>query len=219
MSTELDQLTAARPPSPTADLYSPAERRELLATITATPRRSARPPVRMRPRVAVAAVTVTVAAVAGTVIAQPWRHPGPRYGNAEYTVTRRADGRFRIVIHWSELKNPTKLQAELDAAGAPIRILTGTAIRGTRDDNPPIPPCAKPYYGAPYSAKAVQWDFPNRASEVNGIVVRPQYFPEHGTFVIEAYRDPGGHTYSPDLTFMAVGAVPTCVVPLVVFRN
>jgi len=62
---------------------------------------------------------------------------------------------------------------------------------------------------------AVQWDFPDRASEVNGIVVRPKYFPAGGTFVIEAFTLPGRHDYSPTLSFMVVGKVPTCVVPMV----
>jgi len=219
MTTELDQLAAAQPSHPAADLYSRAEQRELLATITSTPRTRDRRPIRMRPRIALAAVTVAAAAVAGTLIVQPWHKSGPALGNAAYSVTLRSDGSVNIVIRWSQLRDPAKLQADLDAAGAPVRILTGTAILGQIDDSPPIPRCAEPYSGVGYSAKAVQWDFPDQASEVNGIVVSPQYFPEHGTFVIEAYINPGEQTYKPSLSFMAVGPVPTCVVPMVVSRN
>jgi len=216
MTTELDQLTAARPPGAAADLYSQAERRELLASITSTRRETpARGPIRMRPRIAVAAVTVAAAAVGGTLIAQPWHHSGPRLGNAAYRVTPHADGSVDIVIRWSQLRDPAKLQADLDAAGAHVRILIGTETIGDPDSSPPVPPCAKPFYGVGYSAKAVQWDFPDRASEVNGIVVRPKYFPAGGTFVIEAFTLPGRHDYSPTLSFMVVGKVPTCVAPVV----
>jgi hypothetical protein len=59
----------------------------------------------------------------------------------------------------------------------------------------------------------VQWDFPNATSEVNGVIVRPRFFPAHGTFVIEVFYGPGSTDVAAMTSFMAVGAVPTCVVP------
>ena len=41
------------------------------------------------------------------------------------------------------------------------------------------------------------------------------YFPKGGTFVIEAYSNPGSTTLHPSLSFMAVGTAPTCAVPQV----
>ena len=221
MTTELDLLAAARPnlQSLSAETLSLAERRQLLETITASPAGSAapaRPRPRMRLRLGLVAVTVIAVAAALAVIAHPWSGSTPRYTDAAFTVTPNADGSVRIVIHWSELADPAALQARLKEVHAPVLILTGTATVRRSTDGPLslTPPCALPFSGVGYSSKAVQWDFPDRASEVNGIVVRPKYFPKDGTFVIEAFTSPGEHRYAPVLSFMAVGKVPTCVAPV-----
>lgn len=163
-------------------------------------------------RVAVGGVLAAAAAVAVLVVPMPWDHSGPQLGSKAYAVERHSDGSVQIVLHWDELNDPSGLQHALDAAGARTVVLFGDVIPGKDPQNPP-PDCAVPWYGRSYSAKAVQWDFADAASEVNGIVIRPQYFPPEGTFVIEAYRHPGYSTYGAELSFMARGAVPTCVYP------
>ena len=144
----------------------------------------------------------------------PWDTGGSGLGSSAYAVSVDPDGSVKITIRWSELSDVAKLQAELDRAGAHVLILTGTTTPDTRTA-PPVPACAIPYSGEGYSARAVTWDFPNAASEVNGIIIRPRYFPAGGTFVIEAYSNPGSTALHPTLSFMAVGAVPSCVAPVV----
>jgi hypothetical protein len=197
-----------RAADPAAHL-DPAPDAQLLADILAVERPRSGRSLR---RVAVGGLLAAAAAVAVLVLPMPWDHHGSRLGTAAYAVDRRSDGSVQILLRWDELNDPSGLQHALDAAGARTVVLFGDVIPGTDPGNPP-PACAKPWYGRSYSARAVQWDFPDPAAEVNGVIIRPQYFPKDGTFVVEAYRHPGASTYGAELSFMARGAVPTCVYP------
>jgi hypothetical protein len=186
-----------------ADPDGPAAR-DMVRAITALPRKSSdtrrHSPVRFR-RIALGGALAGAAAVTATVLTVPGHTP------AAYGVTRRSDGSVSVVLHWNELRNPTKLQEALDRAGARTRILTAQTS-GNGPDN--IPACARPISGSPYSARAVQWDFPDSAREVNGIVIRPDHFPADGTFVIEVGYVRGTHKVAQIVSFMARGRVPTC---------
>lgn len=209
MTTDL--LRTADP----AAALDPRPDREMLHAILAAPPDASARPTRHRSarRVAVGALLAAAAALTALVVPMPWDHHGLRLGTRAYAVARRSDGSVEIVLRWSELDDPSGLQAALDAAGARTLVLFGDLIAGPYPDPQPQPPsCAVPWYGRNYSPNAVQWDFPDAASEVNGIIIRPQYFPAGGTFVIEAYRVPGSN-YEPQLSFMARGAVPSCVYP------
>lgn len=199
-----------RTADPAADLHV-APDADLLAAILAVRRQTTtRHSLR---RIAIGGALAGAAAVAALVLPMPWSHKGLG-GDRAYAVVRTADGSVRVVLRWSKLNDPSGLQAALDKAGARTKVLFGKEIVGPYPDPmPQPPPCAVPWYGHAYSARAVQWDFPNPQSEVNGVIIRPQYFPKNGTFVIEAYRTPGSTVYSPELSFMARGATPSCVYP------
>lgn len=186
------------------DCDDPAAR-NMVREITALPRESSatrrHSRVRFR-RIALGGALAGAAAVTATVLTVPGHTP------AAYGVTRRSDGSVSVVLHWSELRDPAKLQEALDRAGAHTRVLTATQTAGYGPDN--IPACARPISGSPYSAQAVQWDFPDSAREVNGIVIRPDHFPTDGTFVIEVGYVRGTHKVAQIVSFMARGRVPTC---------
>lgn len=207
--------TALRTMDPAADVdpdpHAP-EAQEMLRRILAQPAAGARRGSSLR-RVAVGGVLVGAAATAALVLPIPWDGHGPGLGGRAWAVVRHGDGSVGITVRWSELSDPAALQNALDRAGARTRILVGTETGAVPDEPSQVPACAKPYSGRPYNARAVQWDFPKAASEVNGIVIRPHYFPHGGTFVIEAYSPPGQTSYAPVLSFMAVGAVPSCAYP------
>lgn len=208
----IDQLLRAADPA--GDLMpdcDSAEARTILRDIVSEPRGAAH---RHRPQRRMGRLVlggVLAGAAAATVISLTVPDGGPAYSPAAYTVARRPDGSVRVVVHWSELRNPAKLQAALDRAGARTRVLTGTAI--VNQPLPKTPPCAQ-YRSSSYSGRAVQWDFPNPAAEVNGVVIRPHNFPKDGTFVIEIAYLPGTHDMTGTLSFMARGHVPTCIQPL-----
>jgi hypothetical protein len=192
------------------------EARQLLSSILAESPPASRRHSRHSPRLILGTALASAAAIAAVVIPLSWNRTTPNTAPAAFTVTPRPDGSVRFTVRWSELANPSQLQAALDEAHVPVRILIGTitSSAGTQPDITTIPACAKPYYGGPYDKRAVQWDFPSSQTEVNGVVVRPKYFPPHGTLVIEAYHDIGSTKISRLDSFMAIGAVPTCTVPL-----
>ena len=195
-----------------ADPHGP-EAQALLARIVAEPRtlRHPRPPMHRMVRLGFAAAAAGAAAAVALVVPWPGGHAG--LTSSAYAVTRQTDGSYRIVVHWAQLRNPARLQAALDRVGAPVRVLTGTELPAT-DKPGPVPACAKPTYGHPYSAQAVQWDFPDAASEVNGFVVRPAAFPRGGTLIVEVFYAPDGKTPAGTLSYMAIGRVPTCAQPM-----
>ncbi len=188
------------------------EARQMLASIVGQPRPVRRPARRTR-RVILGVALAGAAAVAAVVAVatMPWQATTPTTKPAAFTVTLGADGSAHFTVHWSQLRDPARLQAALDAASVPVRILVGKVRPGGPAGT--IPACAKPYFGGPYDRRAVQWDFPNPTSEVNGVIVRPQYFPAHGTLVIEVHYDAGSTNLADMMSFMAVGTVPTCAVP------
>lgn len=149
---------------------------------------------------ALAAAAVATAVVVPSVL-------GHDQSAAAYTVTRHTDGSVRVTLRWSELTDTTQLQARLRAAGVPIVIFD--------TEEAAVPPgtvspgCARPDAGGPYNARAVEWDSP-AANDVNGIIIRPKYFPAHGTFVIQLVRRPGSGFIDETLSRMIVGAPPTC---------
>jgi hypothetical protein len=153
-----------------------------------------------------AATVVTVALAAP----MPWDGGQPSEA-AAYEVDRHGDASVSVVVHWNELSDPAKLQQALDAAGAPVRILTGTQTPGTTPSTT-VPECAKPYYGKPYGAAAVSWDSGLNAPD-SSFVLHPAAFPKHGTLVIEVFFTPDLHRWASSLSFMAIGRVPTCALP------
>ena len=187
----------------------------MLARILDTPRTTAAParPAGRRPpsvrRIAVGGLLAAAAVTAAVTAPTPWGgHPSPADA---FAVQRHDDGSVSVVVHWPELDHPDQLQRALDAAGAPVRILTGP--------NPPgllrpetIPDCAKPYYGKPYSAAAVSWDSGLNAPD-NSFVVHPAAFPKDGTLVIEVFFTEGAHHLTSLLSFMAIGRAPSCAIP------
>jgi hypothetical protein len=192
------------------------EARQLLSSILATSPPTNRPRPRRSRRLILGTALASAVALAAVLVPLSWNRTTPNTAPAAFTVTPRPDGSVRFTVRWSELADPSRLQAALDEVHVPVRILIGTTVSRPL---PPsgatkIPACAKPYYGGPYDKRAVQWDFPNKQSEVNGIVVHPRYFPPHGTLVIEVYHDIGSTKVTTLDSFMAIGAVPTCTVPL-----
>jgi hypothetical protein len=183
----------------------------VLQRILSTPRQHPGPrwtaPVK---RLTVGAVLAGAAVTVALVAPMPWDggHPGAA---AAYAVDRHGDGSVSVLVHWNQLSDPASLQAELDAAGAPVRILTGTAHPGAPASSS-VPDCAKPYYGKPYTARAVSWDSGLNAPE-NSFVVHPADFPNDATLVIEVFFTPDSHQLASSYSFMAIGRVPTCAWP------
>jgi hypothetical protein len=200
-------LRAADPAAEaTVDVRTP-EAQALLARILAAPRTvEERRGHRVR-RMTLAAAAVTAALTVGLAVPMPWQHEGGTA--AAFAVTTRPDGSYRVVIKWADLKDPGALQAALDRVRAPVRVLTGVLL--PRPDRPVSqPPCAEPTSGQPYSAQAVEWDFPDQAREVNGFVVHPSAFPTGGVLVVEVFFAPGRTTPSSTLSYMTIGGAPTC---------
>jgi hypothetical protein len=184
----------------------------LLNRIVAVARHDAAHPRRPASAKRIAVGGLLAAAVVTVAVAAPMPWDGDHSGTtAAYAVDRHHDGSVSIVVHWNQLSDPARLQQALDAAGAPVRILTGTDLSGS---TPPtnIPDCAKPYSGNPYSADAVSWDSGRNAPD-NGFVIRPTAFPAHGTLVIEVFFAAGTHRMVSTLSFMAIGRAPTCALP------
>ncbi len=204
-------LRAADPAADVAaDPHAP-QAQALLMRIVAEPRTVTRRRRRRAVRLGFAAAVAGAAAAIALVLPLTGGHGGG-LTTAAYAVTRHDDGSFRVVVHWAQLRDPAALQAALDRAGAPVRVLTGEELpAGSRG---PVPACAEPTSGLPYSARAVQWDFPDQASEVNGFVVRPAAFPRRGTLVIEVFFAPGSSVPTGSLSYMVIGRVPTCAQPV-----
>ena len=186
-----------------------AQASAMLATILATPRvePASRRPASVK-KIAVGGLLAAAAVTVALAAPMPW---GGHTTNADaYTVQRHSDGSLRVVVHWDQLADPAKLQQALDRAGAPVRVLVGTDGPGQAPST--IPDCAKPYSGGPYSAAAVSWDSGLNAPD-NSFVVHPAAFPKDGTLVIEVFFAPGAHHPTSSLSFMAIGAAPTCAIP------
>jgi hypothetical protein len=182
----------------------------MLDQILATPRQTPVPPRRSASvkRIAVGALLAAAAVTVALAAPMPWNNGHPSEA-AAYTVQRNGDA-VSVVVHWNQLSDPAKLQQALDAAGAPVQILTGTATHTAPSAT--IPECAKPYSGVPYSAAAVLWDSGRNAPD-SSFVIHPAAFPTHGTLVIEVFFAAGSQHWASTLTFMAIGRVPTCAVP------
>jgi hypothetical protein len=209
----IDDLIRAADPAADAqpDARSP-HAAAMLAAILDQPRsarvarRSGRRPVR---RVVIGGVLAGAAATVLLAAPMPWDHGGGSLTQSASAVTRLKDGSIRVVLRWSELADPARLQAELDRAGARTLVLTTDAEVASPAD---IPACALPYYGRPYSARAVEWDTP-AANHVDGVIIHPAAFPADATFVIEVQYRPGTTASLGELSFMARGRTPTCAVP------
>lgn len=195
----------------TVDPYA-SDARVLLRQILAQPRNTASRKRHRAWRLVLAPVAAGVAAIVVFTVPMPWKHGASGLTTAAYAVTQHSDGSTSVVVHWSDIKNPAALQAELDRVQAPVRVLTGVALPDPKHPQP-VPACAEPTSGQPYSAKAVQWDFPNQATPINGFVIHPSHFPSGGTLVIEVYYEPGASTPISTLSYMAIGHVPTCAQP------
>jgi hypothetical protein len=167
-------------------------------------------PTRPARRILIGGTVGAALLTAALVAPLPWRD-GSGLGSAAYAVTAESGGATRVELRWSELRDPAALQAALDRAGAPVRILTGTTL--SPNVLATVRACAQPTSGLPYSARAVTWDLP-AGSDFNGIVIHPKAFPAGGTLVIEAFYRPGTHVLESTLSFMAIGKVPTCVAPV-----
>jgi len=180
----------------------------MLDSILATPRDHA---VQRRTastkRIAVGGLLGAAAATVALTAPMPWDGSHPSEADA-YTIARHSDGSVSVVVHWDQLSDPAKLQQALDAAGAPVRVLTGTETPGGVSPAN-IPECAKPYYGKSYSAAAVSWDDGYNAPD-SSFVVHPAAFPKDGTLVIEVFFTPGSQHWASMTSFMAIGRVPTC---------
>ena len=161
-------------------------------------------------RIAVGGLLGAAAATVALTAPMPWDGSHPSEADA-YTIARHSDGSVSVVVHWDQLSDPAKLQQALNAAGAPVRVLTGPETPG---GTPPtsVPACAKPYYGKPYSSAAVSWDSGYNAPD-SSFVVHPAAFPQDGTLVIEVFFTPGSQHWASMTSFMAIGRVPTCALP------
>jgi hypothetical protein len=208
----IDTQLRAADPAANVDL-APTDRaaRAMLAMIVSQPRRQRhRPSRRSVRRVIVGGVLAGAAATVAVAAPMPWDH-GANLTSSASAVTVGRDGSVRIVLRWSQLKDPATLQAALNRAGAHTRILTGDSVVSSPAE---IPACALPYSGRSYSSRAVEWDTP-AANAVGGILIHPDQFPNGATFIIEAQYAPGTTDLMSTLSFMARGAVPTCAVPSV----
>lgn len=158
-------------------------------------------------RIAAGGLLGAAAATVALTAPMPWDGSRPSEADA-YAIARHSDGSVSVVVHWDQLSDPAKLQQALDVAGAPVRVLTGTASAG---GVPPtsVPDCAKPYYGKAYSPAAVSWDSGYNAPD-SSFVVHPAAFPKGGTLVIEVFFTPGSQHWASMTSFMAIGRVPTC---------
>jgi hypothetical protein len=154
----------------------------------------------------VGAAALTVA----LVVPLPWRGSAG-LGSAAYAVSSEQDGSTRVAVRWSDLVDPARLQADLDRAGAPVRILTGTVY--PIGEQRAVPACAQPTHGGPYDSRAVEWDLPT-GSDLNGFVIRPKYFPPGGTLVIEVFFRAGQRKLDGSMSYMVVGSPPTCAQPV-----
>jgi hypothetical protein len=173
-------------------------------------RPGARRPASLK-RVVFAGLVTAAAASVAVIAPMPWNDGHPGLASA-YAVDRNGDGSVSVTVHWDQLRQPASLQRSLDAAGARVRLLTGTADSGTpAPDVARVPECAQPYSGRPYSSAAVSWDSGRNAPD-NSFVIHPAAFPTHGTLVIEVFFNPGSGRWVSTLSFMAIGKVPSCAI-------
>jgi hypothetical protein len=139
----------------------------------------------MARRVAVgvlAVAAVSAAAIATDVVAWPRSH-GATESMAE-GITRHADGSVDLLIHWNEVKDPKRLQAQLQAAGIPAVVIVES----------PAGTCNEPHqegimdgYAAVLAAPLSETT-PQQHEE--GFIIRPSYLPK-GTVIVFSLLFPG----------------------------
>ena len=119
IDTATARLRAVDPVAPdfAADPHGPIAQ-AMAERIVAAPASQA-PPRRGRRRIVLAATTAAAAVAAvvtAGVIVTPWSHGRPTA--AAYAVDKHADGSIVVSVHWDDLYDPAKLNAELERVGA-----------------------------------------------------------------------------------------------------
>ena len=129
-----------------------------------------------------AVAAVSAAAIATDVVTWPWSH-GATESMAQ-GITRHPDGSVDVLIHWNEVKDPKKLQAQLRAAGIPAVVIVES----------PAGTCKEPHqegimdgYAAVLAAPLSETT-PQQHEE--GFIIRPKYLPK-GAIIVFSLLFPG----------------------------